>query len=77
MINNDNHQPATEVNLRLIVRDEVAALIRLHATTCRFVLEEHPARLRQIETSYARLTGFMLGSGLLGGTFGAAIAKIL
>lgn len=73
----NNTQPPEPDHLRLIVRDEVSRLIRHHATLCAFSVDEHPRRLRNVEASYARLTGFMLGSGLLGGTAGAAIAKYL
>ena len=67
---------ASEDHLRLVVRDEVGELIRTHVLACPFTIDHHPKRLRHLETNYARLTGFLLASGLLGGTAGAAVAAI-
>jgi hypothetical protein len=76
-MNNDNHHPTDESTLRLVIRDEVSRLIKTHATTCTFHVDEHPKRLRTLETNYAKLVGIMIGSSTLGGAMGAAVIKYL
>ena len=73
---NNTNPSITEKQLRLVVRDEVGSLIRLHASTCQFVVDEHPARLRSIERRTATLLGLMIGSGILGGASSVALTKI-
>jgi len=71
----DNHEPPADT-LRLVIRDEVTRLIHYHASSCRYTIDEHPKRLRQLEQRFSTLLGFMAGSGLLGGISGALISKL-
>ncbi len=63
--------------LRLIIRDETNKLLLAHLRLCPFVSNEIEKRTRHLETQLAKLIGFMIGSGLLGGMSGAAVAKLL
>jgi len=76
-MNSNNHHPTDETTLRLIIRDEVSKLIKAHVTTCIFTVDEHPKRLRTLESNYAKLIGIIIGSSTLGGATGAAIIKYL
>jgi hypothetical protein len=58
---------------RLIVRDEIAAARRTHGLLCPFTTDAVATRLRQMEISYARLVGLMVGSGFLSGSACAAL----
>ena len=77
MTTGDTRDTRDEQRLRLIIRDEVTRLIERHANNCRFIVDEHPKRLRTIETKFGTLLGFMAGSGLLGGAAGAYISKLI
>ncbi len=70
---NPNHIEPDRI--RLIVRDETNKLLLTHLRLCPFVGNEIEKRTRTLETQLARLIGFMIGSGLLGGVSGAAMAK--
>jgi hypothetical protein len=62
---------------RLIAREECISLIAAHTASCTLVRSQIEERLRKTETSLAKLIGFMMGSGLLGGLSGALLAKLL
>lgn len=62
---------------RLIARDEAERAIQQHLRLCPLATLKVEDRLRGVEISLARLIGFMLGSGLLGGTAGALITKLI
>ncbi len=75
---NDNEQHLTSNgNIRLIVRDETNKLLLAHLQLCPFVSNQIENRTRGLEIKLARLIGFMIGSGLLGGASGAAVTKLL
>jgi len=63
--------------IRLIVREEVAALIADHRNTCPLIAENIPKRLRDIEVAHAKLIGLLAGSAALGGGIGSIIAKLI
>lgn len=63
--------------IRLIVREEVAALIAEHRTTCPLTAENIPKRIRDIEVAHAKLIGLLAGSAALGGGVGSLIAKLI
>ena len=48
-----------------------------HISLCPFAGSKVEERLRSLETSFARLIGFMIGSGLLGGITGAGLSKLI
>jgi hypothetical protein len=66
-----------KIELHMLARDEASKVILQHLTLCPFAQLRIEERLRSIETNYARLTGFMIGSGLLGGALGAGISKLI
>jgi len=66
----------TIAQMTLIAKQQIEASIMQHLALCPFAVADVERRLRMAETSFARLSGFMLGAGLLGGTAGAAVAKI-
>jgi len=74
-----NHQPdlSETEKIRLIVRDETNKLLLAHLQLCPFVSNEIEKRTRGLETKLAKLIGFTIGSGLLGGISGAALAKLI
>ncbi len=76
-MNAENANPSQNGNIRLIVRDETNKLLLAHLQLCPFVGNEIEKRTRGLETKLAKLIGFMIGSGLLGGVSGAAVAKLL
>ena len=69
-----NHPNCTT---RMIAAEEARKIILQHLSLCPFADLHIEERVRAIETNYARLTGFMIGSGLLGGAAGAAISKLI
>lgn len=62
---------------RLIAEAAARQVVIEHLTLCPFAGGKVEERVRYLETSFARLTGFMLGSGLLGGAAGAVASKLL
>lgn len=68
--------PPTSVT-RMIAQEEARKVILQHLDLCPFANLRIEERVRNIEISYARLIGFMAGSGLLGGTAGALLTRIL
>jgi hypothetical protein len=62
---------------RLLARDEADKAIMRHLHLCPFSVDTVNVRVRKLETSFARLIGFMIGSGLLGGVAGSIVAKIM
>ena len=63
--------------IRLIVRDETNILLLNHLRLCPLIGNKIEERIRTLETKLAKLIGFMIGSGLLGGASGAIVAKFL
>ena len=76
-MSNDRPKPSPENHLRSLIASERDRAIKTHAETCRLQADNIPERLRSLELSYAKLTGFMVGSGLLGGVSGIVASKII
>jgi len=53
-------------------RDEILR----HLSLCPFAGLGIEIRVRRLETDYARLIGFMIGSGVLGGAAGSTVAHL-
>ena len=70
-----NLPPHTQT--RLIAEAAARQVVIEHIHLCPFAGADVERRLREIETSFARLMGFMIGSGLLGGATGAIVAKLM
>jgi hypothetical protein len=62
---------------RLVAEAAARQIIIEHISLCPFAGAKVEERLRNMETNYARLIGFMLGSGLLGGVAGSVVAKLM
>lgn len=89
--NDGNKTPSVMVPLDEYTRTiaEMAAetiatrILERHRSTCQVgelqeqVESDIAPRLRAVEMTQARLIGFLLGSGLLGGGAGALVAKLL
>jgi hypothetical protein len=63
--------------IRLLAREEANAAILTHLRLCPLAEQKIADRLRSLEVNFWKLVGFMLGSGVLGGTAGALLTKIL
>lgn len=63
-------------NIRLISRDEARRVINEHLTICPLATADVVDRIRILELSYARLIGFMTGSGILSGASFFALSKL-
>jgi hypothetical protein len=61
----------------MVAESAARKIVIEHINLCPFASSQIDRRLRDLETNFARLTGFMLGSGLLGGAAGAAVTKLL
>ena len=76
--NYPEHVPSADPSLiaalaREAARDEI---IR-HLAGCPFAKLAIEERLRKIELRFSALVAFMCGSGLIGGTVGASLIKLL
>ena len=69
--------PDPYVTLRLVAKDEINKALIQHLALCPFSKDQVPNRLRQMELKFATLVGFMVGSGIIGGTVGALLGKLL
>jgi len=69
--------PEEKNELNMVARDEASKVILQHLALCPFANLKIEERVRTIETNYARLTGFMIGSGLLGGAASAVISRLI
>ena len=65
------------IQTRLIAEAAARQVVIEHLSLCPFAVGKVDERLRNVETSFARLVGFMLGSGLLGGAAGAVVARLM
>ena len=68
---------ATQSWIQMLAREESQKVILQHLDLCPFAASKIEERVRKIETRFALLLGFMIGSGLLGGAAGAAMFKAL
>lgn len=66
-----------EDQVRLIARDEANKLLLSHLQLCPFVSNEIEKRTRTLEKGMARVIGFAVGSGLIGGVGSTVISKII
>ncbi len=73
----DNPNLTPHEQIKLIVRDETNSLLLAHLRLCPLVANKIEERTRAVETKLAKLIGFMVGSGLLGGLSGAGLAKLI
>ena len=62
---------------RLVAEAAARQVVMEHIHLCPFAGAEIEKRLRSLENSFARLIGFMVGSGILGGLAGAITSHIL
>ena len=62
---------------RLIAESAARRVVIEHIGLCPFAKSNIDERVRCLETSFARLVGFMIGSGLLGGAAGAIVTKLI
>jgi len=62
---------------RLIAEAAARQVVIEHINLCPFAGSKIDERVRTLETNYARLIGFMFGSGMIGGATAAGIAKLL
>jgi len=62
---------------RLIAEAAARQVVIEHIRLCPFAGADVEKRLRNMEADYARLIGFMVGSGLLGGVAGSVVAKLM
>lgn len=60
-----------------LARKEAEQIVDYHASHCGFTVNDVEKRLRNVEGRFMLLTGFMFGSGFLGGATGAALIKVL
>ncbi len=61
--------------VREVAKEAAREVIEEHTRACPIV--EVGRRVRMLEISFAKLLGFMVGSGLLGGGAGAVAAKLI
>jgi len=61
---------------RLIAEAAARQVVMEHIRLCPFAGSKIDERVRTLETSFARLLGFMLGSGIIGGATAASLAKL-
>ena len=64
-------------SLRHVAKEEAKRIILQHLALCPFSNLKIEERVRTIETRFALLLGFMVGSGFHGGATGAIVVKIL
>jgi hypothetical protein len=69
--------PVTSTTIRLIARDEISQALAAHLSLCPLAGQDLPARLRSLEISYARLIGYMIGSGLIAGLSSSALSRLI
>ena len=58
-------------------REEINKTLIQHLKLCPFFAQDVETRLRNVEINYAKLVGFMAGSGVLGGAASGLIIKLL
>ena len=67
----------SQTTATMLARAEAERAIREHLTLCPFAGLKIEERLRGLENRFSLLMGLMLGSGLIGGTAGAVIGKLI
>lgn len=60
----------------LLARAAAEQTVDHHARNCAFNAQDGERRIRKLEQTLARLIGFMIGSGILGGTLGSALTRL-
>jgi len=61
---------------RLIAEAAARQVVMEHIRLCPFAGSKIDERVRTLETNFARLIGFMFGSGMIGGATAAGLAKL-
>lgn len=61
---------------RLIAEAAARQVVMEHIRLCPFAGSKIDERVRSLETSFARLIGFMFGSGIIGGATAAGISQL-
>ena len=69
--------PIEKTGLTAVAEEAARKVIIQHLQLCPFAGLRIEERVRKIENNYARLIGFMLGSGLLSGATAAAVTHLL
>jgi hypothetical protein len=65
------------ISIHQAAREEAQKIVSDHLGWCPFAKLQIEERVRGIENRFTLLVGFMVGSGLLGGTAGALITKLI
>jgi hypothetical protein len=73
----DDRPTTQDDNTRLLARDEISKALIAHLSLCPLAGQDVSTRLRNLEVSYARLVGYMIGSGLISGASIFALSKTL
>lgn len=68
---------APKWNMKAIAKEAAQEIILQHLSLCPFAGLNIEIRVRKLENDYARLIGFMIGSGILGGAAGAGVAQLI
>lgn len=69
--------PPDDDHLTMLARREAYQVIGEHLALCPFAVLRIEERLRVVEMNYAKLIGFMTGSGILGGAAGGVLVNFL
>lgn len=64
-------------HVAMIARREAYTVIHEHLALCPFAVLNIEERVRSVEMNYAKLIGFMTGSGILGGAAGGVLVNFL
>ncbi len=62
---------------RLIAEAAARQVVIEHIGLCPFAGSHIEERVRTLETSFARLVGLLIGSGVLGGAAGAVVSRLM
>ena len=80
MENSDSEQSGLvlppQIATRLIAEAAARQVVMEHIRLCPFAGSKIDERVRTLETNFARLLGFMLGSGIIGGATAASLTKL-
>jgi hypothetical protein len=67
---------APKWNMKAIAKEAAQEIILQHLSLCPFAGLNIEIRVRKLENDFARLIGFMIGSGIIGGAAGSTIAHL-
>ena len=79
MTNEDLHKIEVPLDdfIREIAQSAARQVIAEHIVTCPLVISHVFDRMTTLENRFSLLLGLIVGSGILGGTAGAMLAKLL